>query len=214
MQYFQEASTRAISTFVRQFRHGQTYEAGVVELIKQFAGGDDVGVTLNNILLKFEATFGQEIFTGTTSMSSYIKGHVQGHWIYVKVVTSVFMNTVCVATNKNKHDVYKYAFDVKTGHDNSSSMVVAKTTIGNFNKAFFRRTLAQILRMHWQDERCKYCERLLSCEGPCEQCLERINEYKCHFCQSQCGIMKLGQLKRGRGEPKVHYHVVCKKRKL
>ena len=93
-------------------------------------------------------------------------------------------------------------------------LVVGLTTVGNFGPTFLRHAIGCVLTVQWVNERCKYCDSLVGTEGACEACLLLINTEKCHFCKSTCGRMLCKRLKRGRNEPKVHYHGACKKRKL
>jgi len=49
MNFFQPESMRAISTFVQQFRNEPTFNEHMMNMILEFAGGDDVGESLNCI---------------------------------------------------------------------------------------------------------------------------------------------------------------------
>ena len=207
MQFFTTETTLALSTFVRQFEHGASYEKNILSLIREFAGGDEVGLILRNIVAKCELEFGQDIFNHGPYSTIVSEGRIHGRWVQViiKAVNGGLpTDTVYVKTNNAAR------------HQDYGRLLVTKTTVANFTPLFLRNSLWKIMSIHWENLHCRYCDCLVTDENSCKDCRLTINaeEKKCHFCQSACGGIECGKLKRGRNEPKVYYHVACKKRKM
>ena len=118
MNFFQPESMRAISTFVQQFRNEPTFNEHMMNMILQFAGGDDVGIALNHIssyliLLEFEkwcipsfslATFGtRDVHVGRIHgrvVNFFVEGIKQNGWHLPYALT----DTVQVRTNNSNQD--------------------------------------------------------------------------------------------------------------
>ena len=210
MQFFQPESTQALTTFVRQFEHGPTYEGEVVNLIKQFANCDDVGEVLNNLLLKYEAYFGP-VMLPTFHDGTHICGCIHGNRVQIWVNGDKPWHRDFLPADKITVRTNCLSFG---GPSCYSRLVCGETTFGDFNRLFLRRAIIACLVVQYENERCKYCDHLVIDDGPCNECLETINADMCTFCQSGCGCMEHKRLKRGRDKPTEHYHAGCKKRKL
>ena len=214
MEFFQIETTRALMNFVSQFQHSATYEAHIVTLIRHFAGGDDVGLVLDAILKKYETSFGNN-FTTPFRSHCLTNGRING--------VAVLIRLQCYATQyvpgaggaalqwQPEDNIVVKTTDGKRG---TPWLEVATTTVANWNGQTRRRCLMEALLVHIRNNRCKYCDDLLINEGMCGFCSTRVGVNKCHFCMSKCGIMEHNRLKRGREEPKVYFHLSCKKRKL
>ena len=210
MQFFQPESTQALTTFVRKFEHGPTYEEEVLNLIKQFAGGDDIGVVLTNLLLKYEGHFGPEMFP-TFHDDHRIIGRIHGNRVQIWVDGAKPWHRDYLPEDKITVRTNCLSFGEPICY---FRLVCAETTFGDFNRLFLRKAIIACLVAQYDNERCKYCDHLVIDDGPCNRCLEIINADKCTFCQSKCGCMEHKRLKRGRHQPTEHYHAGCKKRKL
>ena len=206
MQFFQPETVQVLKNFVSQFQHCVGYERQVVNIIKEFAGGDDVGLVLNALLLKFENAFDTN-FTTVLRGESRIIGVIHGMKVWIQLHSLVNWPR----ETYEPEDVIEVR--VSDEKDGSPILTVGKTTAANWNHSTQRTLIAAALMVCWTNTQCKYCGQLIVNEGMCARCELRINAEKCHFCMSRCGRMEHKRLKRGRDEPKVHYHVVCKKRK-
>jgi len=161
MQYFQDESMRAISTFVRQFRNEPTFnenmlhQSKLIDMILQFAGGDDVGIALNRInhnrliLLTFEerckptftpATFGTiNLHVGEIhgrEVAFFVHGVKQNGWHLPYAAT----DAVVVRTNYS-------------AEDGAASMRVCETTIAEWNADRQRGALMQTLMIHFRNQK-------------------------------------------------------------
>ena len=217
MQFFQKETIRALDHFVHQFRLGPTYECGVVQIIKDFAGGDDVGEALQSCLRTLEQSFGAVPTAADwtdTKVYHHFCGLINGRPV-----------TVNVQNNGN------YGLPAEAGDEIVISTTLAQnmrltrlrvctTTFGELNFASRRTAFIKCLLVHWRDEHCKYCDDLIIEEGCCSDCENRINTYKCVLCHSRCGMMLNERLKRGRGQTlaeattNVFFHRACKRQRL
>ena len=210
MEFFQTESTRALTKFVEQFRYSPGYEQGIVSVILEFAGGDDVGLVLNAILLKYEERFNTD-FTTVIRKQSRMISDIHGRRVLIQIRSSVPWNRPTWVPD-DKIEVY--TCDVKDDTLDLPLFLVGSTIAAHWSHATQRALLKDSLLIHWRNNQCKYCGDLVINEGMCSQCSMRINTNKCIYCMSLCGRMEHKRLKRGRDEPKVYYHVMCKKRKF
>ena len=206
MVFFQPESTQALSTFVRQFQHGPTYEKNILSLIEQFAGGDDVGEVINNLVLRYEGWFVPEMFP-TFKDDSRIIGRIRGNRVQIWVKGEKPWHRDYLPEDK----ILVQTSAVSCGW---GRLKIAETTVRDFDRAFLRKAIIACLVAQYANMRCKYCDHLVIEDGPCSECLETIGADVCTFCHSACGCMEHKRLKRGRDKPTEHYHEGCKKRKL
>jgi len=211
MNFFQPETDRALLNFVSKFKHSSAYEQRVVEIIREFAGGDDVGLVLGAILKKFEASFGNDFPPPPFRYDVEVHGRINGKDVLIKLRAPGMMGVHQLLMQWDPEDIIEV---LTSGPDDDKSLFVTSTTYANWNELSRRKCLTAALLVHWRDNRCKYCDELIVDEGMCESCSMLINMEKCIICMSRCGCIEHKQLKRGRNEPKVHYHKACKKRKL
>ena len=181
----------------------------MVQIIKDFAGGDDVGCALSANILLLEKSFG-DVQTAaqmqTMKMRNHNAGFINGLFVNVRVT--------CWARYQQQPDANTVMRVCTNTEEGWRRLTVLEVPFGKWDFNTRRKAFAEALFVHWVQEQCKYCARLVETEGCCDECVTKINEFKCHFCASTCGRMVFKKLKRGRGNPKEHFHAACKKRKL
>ena len=210
MQYFHPESELAINRLVDRLFTDVEARPHFVKLIKDFAGTDEVGETLNNMVSAVTKHFGTTVFENRFSMApqNYPYLQINGHRVRVWVTSNK-------PYSRDHHiDTDIVHVRIRLGYMNEvmcNCLIAHEVHVALWNEESCRNGIWKALLYALQDARC-LCSALLKTPGMCASCKLTLQNDPCVICKSHKGQMHFKSLKRR--QPKAYYHEMCKRRKL
>ena len=210
MQYFHPESHLAINRLVDRLFTDVECRPHFVKLIKDFAGTDEVGETLNNMVSAVTKHFGTKVFENRFSIAPQNYPHLQinGHRVRVWVTSDRPWN------RDHYIDTDIVQVRVRIGYGDAEvldALIAHEVYVALWNEESCRDGIWKALLYVLQDDRCR-CSNLLKAPGMCDTCKVTLQKDPCVICKSHKGRMVFKSLKRR--QPKAYYHEMCKRRKL
>ena len=203
-----QQSSNEIEAFVRRFIDDTEAAPTFVQIIKDFAGTEEIAKALNAILLRWEALYGNAHFE-----NGYTQTNRGGRDDNMGVING---NKFCMfflgrRAPPGGHPMVECRMHAKWCPDGDFAWVAFKHhTVGtiavdqwNFNTR--RALIIKALLLQYNDQRCRFCDVLLPQAGVCSRCEVVINKKSCPLCKG-----RVGQLRKKRG--RVYVHEACEKR--
>ena len=210
MQYFHPESHLAINRLVDRLFTDVECRPYFKKIIKDFAGGDECGETLTNMVSTVQKHFGTKVFENRFSMApcNYPYLQINGHNVRVWVT--------CSKPYSRDHyiDTDIVQVRLRLGYMDEvmcNCLIAHEVYVVLWNEESCRDGIWKALLYALQDTRC-LCSALIKAPGMCEDCKVTLQKDPCVICKSHKGRMNFKSLKRR--QPKVYYHEMCKRRKL
>lgn len=207
MQFFHPETSLVINRIVATLFTDVEAQPHFRKLIKAYAGCDQIGETLNDMVSVVEKEFsGTNLFEngftyghGSETTSIKINNH------YVRIWITTHEDVIQIRVRLQNH-AWRYSSDVIR-----DVFVADEIPRPAWIPETFRAGIMKALFFCYQDHRC-VCSNLLKAPGMCDSCKTALNKVPCAICKGHRGRMAFKKLKRG--QPKQLYHEMCKRRKL
>lgn len=188
MNFFLSESSDALEAFIRKFIDDTEAAPSFLKHIKEYAGCDETGEVLNNILLKLEDEFGPVTPITDEPQHVVVAGVVNENcvrvWFHPENYNMIHNSNVCARMTTWEGD-----WNDETHGLDRDSAIMCKIDNDAWSFKTRRDALIMMILIQFQDVRCTYCDRLIVAHARCCEACSRVVRKNggCRLCKRKAG---------------------------